>query len=111
MMMSTWEMVVATIGLVVISAVSRAVFFLSDREWRLPLLVEKGLRYAPLAALSAVVAPDVMLTATQELAGWQDPRYAATLAAIVWAAWRRDMLGTILVGMAVFLALKFGLGW
>ncbi len=109
--MSTWEMVVAVIGLVVISVLSRSLFFLSDRPWRLPLLVEKGLRYAPLAALSAVVAPEVMLTATQQIAGWQDPRYAATLAAVAWAAWRRDMLGTIVVGMGVLLGLRFGLGW
>lgn len=111
MSMTVWQMVAATTGLVVISALSRAVFFISDKEWRLPLIVEKGLRYAPLAALSAVVAPDIVLTPGQHLAGWHDPRYAATLAAIVWAAWRREMLGTIVIGMTVLLGLRFGLGW
>lgn len=109
--MSTWEMVVAIIGLVIISVLTRSLFFLSERPWRLPVLVEKGLRYAPLAALSAVVAPEIVLTSTQQIAGWQDPRYAATLAAVLWAAWRRDMLGTIVVGMGVLLGLRFGLGW
>lgn len=109
--MSTWEMVAAILGLVLISVLTRSLFFLSERPWRLPLLVEKGLRYAPLAALSAVVAPEVILTSTQQVAGWQDPRYAATLAAVLWAAWRRDMLGTIVVGMVVLLVLRFGLGW
>lgn len=110
-MMSTWEMVLAIAGLVILSALTRSFFFLSKQPWRLPLLVEKGLRYAPLAALSAVVAPEVVLTSTQHLAGWQDPRYAATLAAVLWAVWRRDMLGTIVVGMTVLLGLRFGLGW
>ncbi len=109
--MGTWDMVIATVGLVAISALSRAFFFISEREWRLPLVVEKGLRYAPLAALSAVVLPDVVMTSTQEISGWQDPRYAATVAAVIWAAWRRDMLGTIVIGMVVLLGLRFGLGW
>lgn len=109
--MDTWEMIVAVIGLVGISVMTRSLFFLSQRPWRLPVLLDKGLRYAPLAALSAVVAPEVVLTSTQHIAGWQDPRYAAALAAVVWAAWRRDMLGTIVVGMGVMLGLRFGLGW
>ena len=109
--MPVWEMVLVVAGLVAISALSRSVFFWSEREWQLPPLMERGLRYAPLAALSAVVAPDVFLMQGQWQPSWQDPRLAATLAAVLWAAWRRDMLGTIVVGMSVFLGLRFGLGW
>jgi branched-subunit amino acid transport protein len=36
---------------------------------------------------------------------------AAAPAAAAWAWWRKDMLSTILVGMAVYLALKLGVGW
>jgi len=109
--MPGWEMLLVTAGLVAISALSRSVFFWSQREWQLPALVERGLRYAPLAALRAVVAPDIFLTQGHWQPSWHDPRLAATVAAVLWAAWRRDMLGTIVVGMAVFLGLKFGLGW
>ncbi|HRH17484.1 MAG TPA: AzlD domain-containing protein [Aquabacterium sp.] len=109
--MNWWEMVLVTVGLVVISALSRSFFFLSSKAWQLPPLVERGLRYAPLAALSAVVAPDILLTQGQWLPSWTDPRWGATLAAVCWAAWRRDMLGTIVVGMGVLLGLRFGLGW
>lgn len=109
--MSVWEMVWVTVGLVCISALTRSFFFLSEREWALPALVERGLRYAPLAALGAVVAPDILLTQGQWQPSWRDPRLAATLAAVLWAAWRRDMLGTILVGMTVLSVLRFGLGW
>ncbi len=109
--LSTWEMVLVIAGLVLISAVSRSVFFISEREWPLPRLVEQGLRYAPLAALAAVVAPDILLTQGQWQPHWNDPRWPATLAAVAWAAWRRDMLGTIVVGMAVLTVLRVGCGW
>ena len=45
------------------------------------------------------------------VAHWQDARLVAAPCAAVWAWWRRDMLTTIGVGMAVYLALKWGLGW
>lgn len=106
-----WEMVLAVLGLIAISVISRSLFFLSDQPWHLPPLVERGLRYAPLAALSAVVAPDIVLTQGQWMPTWQDARWYATAAAMAYAAWRRDMLGTIAVGMAVLLPLKLGLGW
>jgi branched-subunit amino acid transport protein len=109
--LSTGEMLLVVAGLVAISALSRTFFFLSKREWAMPSLVERGLRYAPLAALAAVVAPDVLLTEGRWLPHWQDPRLFAALVAIAWASWRKGMLGTILVGMSVFTVLRWGLGW
>lgn len=109
--MSAWTVAWVTIGLITVSTISRSFFFLSKRERSLPPWLERGLRYAPLAALAAVVAPDVFLTQGHWAPTWRDPRSVAALAAIIWAAWRRDMLGTILVGMAVLLGLRLGLGW
>ena len=109
--MPVWEMALVVLGLAAISALSRSFFFLSRREWTMPPMVERGLRYAPLAALAAVVAPDVLLTAGQWVPHWQDPRVVAALVAIGWATWRKGMLGTIIVGMTVFTGLRFGLGW
>jgi hypothetical protein len=62
-----------------------------------------GLRYAPLAALVAVVAPEVVMTQGQLIARGATPRLYAAAAAVAWFAWRRDMLGTIVAGMAVLL--------
>lgn len=109
--MSTSEMVIAALGLVAISAFSRSFFFLSEEPWRLPAWLERGLRYAPLAALSAVVFPEVLLTQGHWPHDWRDARFFAAAAAVAWAWWRKGMLGTILSGMAVLLALKLGLGW
>ncbi|RZI80541.1 MAG: AzlD domain-containing protein [Rubrivivax sp.] len=109
--MSTAEMVLAVVGLVAISAFTRTFFFLSEEPWRLPTWLERGLKYAPLAALSAVVFPEVLLNHGAWPSDWRDARFFATAVAVVWAWWRRGMLGTILSGMAVLLALKLGLGW
>ena len=109
--MSLVEMGVATVGLVLISIFTRSVFFLSQKPWSLPDRIEKALRYAPLAALAAVVAPDVLLTQGQWTGEWSDARYPAAAFAIAWAAWHREMLGTIVVGMVVFTALRLGMGW
>jgi branched-subunit amino acid transport protein len=109
--MSTQEMVIAALGLVAISAFSRTFFFLTERPWRLPTWLERGLKYAPLAALSAVVFPEVLLTQGHWPEDWRDARFLATAVAVGWAWWRGGMLGTIVSGMTVFVALRLGLGW
>lgn len=110
-MLSAAEMVVTVAGLAVISALSRSAFFLSGRPWRLPAWAERGLRYAPLAALAAVVAPELVLVQGHWPDSWRDARFFAAPAAALWAYWRRDMLTTIAVGMAVFLGCRLVAGW
>ncbi len=109
--MSEGEMALAVLGLVVISAVTRSTFFLTQKPWRLPPWAERGLKYAPLAALAAVVAPEVLMSQGHLVATWRDARLVAAPVAVAWAVWRKDMLTTIGVGMAVYLAFKLGLGW
>jgi branched-subunit amino acid transport protein len=96
----------AVLGLVALSVLSRSAFFISDREWSLPAWVERGLRYAPMAALAAVVLPEVLLQGGHWPTNWLDARFVAAPVAALWAWWRKDMLGTILIGMAVYLPLR-----
>jgi branched-subunit amino acid transport protein len=42
---------------------------------------------------------------------WQDARLYAAVAGVAAYFWRRDVLITILGGMAVYLPLHLGLGW
>jgi branched-subunit amino acid transport protein len=93
-------------GLVALSVLTRSAFFLSDRPWRMPVWVERGLRYAPMAALAAVVLPEVLLQGGHWPQHWADARFVAAPVAALWAWWRKDMLGTIIVGMAVYLSLR-----
>jgi branched-subunit amino acid transport protein len=106
-----WEMVLAIIGLALISVLTRSFFFISEREVPLPGWLRQGLRYAPLAALAAIVVPQIVLTQGQLISTWQDARLFGAAAGAAWFAWRRGILGTIVCGMAVFLPLRLGSGW
>ena len=105
------EAVIAIVGLVALTVLTRCFFFLTEREVPIPDWLRQGLRYAPLAALAAVVVPEVVLLKGQFITTWQDARLFAVAAGAVWFWWRRGILGTILVGMAVLLPLRLGLGW
>lgn len=109
--MGTWESVIAILGLAAITVITRGFFFIGEREIPIPVWLRQGLRYAPLAALAAVVAPEVVMLQGQLIDTWRDARLYATVAAALWFWWRGGILGTILAGMAVLLPLRLGLGW
>lgn len=98
-------------GLGLVTVVARGFFMLSERPWKLPHWAQRGLQYAPIAALAAVVVPEVVTTQGELIATWQDARVFAAVAGAAWFFWRRGVLGTIVVGMAVYLPLHLGLGW
>jgi branched-subunit amino acid transport protein len=98
-------------GLAGVTLLTRCFFFILDRPWSLPSWAQRALQYAPVAALAAVVAPEVVLTHGHLVASWQDARLFATLAGILAYAWRPSVLLTLVVGMAVYLPLLLILGW
>ena len=96
-------------GLAVFAATS--FFFFSAKPWQLPSWAERGLHYAPIAALAAVVVPEIVMTQGQLISNLKDARLYAVAAGALWFYWRRGVLGTIVLGMAVYLPLHIGLGW
>ena len=105
--------VIAGLGLVTL--VTRCFFFLSSRSWQLPHWAQRGLQYAPIAALAAVVLPEVVMVQGVLIHTWQDARLYAVLAGLAYFFGRRGagqaVLGTIVSGMLVYLPLHIGLGW
>ena len=99
------------IGMTLVTLITRGFFLFSSKPWTLPGWAQRGLHYAPIAALSAVIVPEMVMSQGQLIATWQDARIFAVLAGLAWYYWRRDLLGTIIVGMAVYLPLHVGLGW
>ncbi|MBC7919236.1 MAG: AzlD domain-containing protein [Rhodoferax sp.] len=103
------------VGLALVTVVTRCLFFLSSKPWHLPHWAQRGLQYAPIAALSAVVLPEVVMTQGHLITTWQDARlFAFAAGAGYYFATKgrgQAVLGTIVVGMAVYLPLHLGLGW
>lgn len=109
--MSGLEIFLSTLGMAVITLLCRASFLISEEDLPMPQWLREGLHYAPIAALAAVVAPELVVTQGHLIDTWRDPRIFGALAGLVFYAWRRSLFGTIVCGTGVMLALKFGLGW
>ncbi|MBQ1761590.1 MAG: AzlD domain-containing protein [Aquincola sp.] len=109
--MSTWETILTIVGLGAITVITRSFFLFPDKEVPIPAWLREGLRYAPLAAMAAVVVPELLMTQGELIHTWRDARVFGALAGALYFWWRRGMLGTIVVGTSVMLALRFVLGW
>jgi branched-subunit amino acid transport protein len=100
------EVWLAILGMTVVTAVTRAMFLIGGERTVLPARVQRMLRYAPAAALAAVVLPDVLGTPDGLSFAPSNHEFYAALAGLGWFLWRRTMLGTIVVGMIVFTVLR-----
>ena len=113
-MMNDWswiEPAIAIFGLAVITVVSRSFFMIPERELPLPDWLKRGLKYAPLAALTAVIAPEILMTQGELIGTFMDARIPSVLCATAYDFGRRGILGTIVVGMVVYLPLHIGWNW
>jgi branched-subunit amino acid transport protein len=109
-----WTLAVI-VGLALVTVLTRCFFFISNQPWHLPRWAQRGLQYAPIAALAAVVVPEVVMAQGQLITSWQDARIYAVLAGAGYF-WRRKgqgqaVLGTIVAGMAVYLPLHLVWLW
>ncbi len=99
------------VGLAVVTVITRSFFFISKKDLHLPHWAQRGLQYAPIAALSAVIVPEIVMTQGQLIATLQDARIYGALVGAAIFYWRRDTLACIIGGMAVYLPLRLMLGW
>ena len=107
---SIWT-VVTILGMTVMTVVTRCFFFISSKPWTLPDCAQRGLNYAPIAALAAVIIPEIVMTQGHLITSFKDARLFAAAAGAAWFYWRRGVLGTILAGMSVYLPLHLILNW
>jgi branched-subunit amino acid transport protein len=107
--------VLTIVAMAGVSVLSRSFFFISKKPWVLPHWAQRGLQYAPIAALAAVIVPEIVMTRGALIQTLQDARLYAAVAGVAYFFWRKGagqvVLGTIVVGMAVYLPLHIGLGW
>lgn len=105
-----WTLAVI-IGLAVVTVITRSFFFISKKDFHLPHWAQRGLQYAPIAALSAVIIPEIVMTQGQLITTLKDARIYGALAGAAIFYWRRNTLGCIMGGMTIYLPLRLVLGW
>lgn len=99
----TWLTIIL---LTVATILTRSSFFLLGHAVKLPAKVQHALRYAPAAALAAIVAPDLVLANGALDLTWTNPKLIAGIGAAAFFLVTRHMLGTIIAGMALYSLLR-----
>jgi branched-subunit amino acid transport protein len=99
----TW---LTIIFLTVATVLTRSSFFFLGHAVKLPPKVQHALRYAPAAALAAIVAPDLVLANGALDLTWMNPKLMAGLGAALFFLTTRHLLGTIVAGMSLYTLLR-----
>jgi branched-subunit amino acid transport protein len=99
-------MTIAITGLTIVTFATRSSFFMLPPSVQLPSSVERALRYAPVCALTAIVAPAVFTRNHHAYLSWHNNQMWALLAASLVFARTRNMTAMLAVGMAVFTVLR-----
>jgi branched-subunit amino acid transport protein len=109
---TAWAHAALTIvGMAAVTAVARGFFLFGERDAKVPEALLRALQVAPLAAIVAVLAPEIFMSHGALVSTWRDARLPAAAAATAFYAWRPGVLGPLVAGMAVYLPLRLALGW
>jgi len=82
----------------------RASFIVLGNRVQLPPVLQRALRYAPAAALAAIVAPDLLVV--NGSVDVINAKLGGGIAAVLAALWSRNPWLPFIVGMAVLLGLR-----
>jgi branched-subunit amino acid transport protein len=93
-------------GVAFVSFLTRALFLLPANHLRLSAGIQRALRFAPAAALMAIIAPDMLAMQGEPWISIANPRLAGGLAGFVIALTTRSILLTIAGGMLAFTVVR-----
>ncbi len=88
---------VVTVGLITYASRAGLILFLADRT--LPANLTRALRYVGPAVLSALTVN--LIAGGEGASGIEFVEVAALAAAVIVAAWRRDLVAALITGMGV----------
>ncbi|MNT90586.1 Branched-chain amino acid transport protein (AzlD) [compost metagenome] len=90
----------------VVTVVTRALFLMAGEHVTVPDRLQRALRYAPAAALAAIILPDLMTWQGHFTVALSNYKLVAGVAATLFYLLTRKMVGMIVVGMAVYTGLR-----
>ncbi len=103
-MNSIW-LVIFVIG--ALTYLTRLSFIFLLERWQPPQALTRALRFVPVAALTGIFIPEILLHESAPEMGFINPRLLAGIIAIL-VAWRtKSALWTIAVGMGLFWLLTY----
>jgi branched-subunit amino acid transport protein len=104
--LSSFEIWAVILGLTVITFITRGFFLLVGERMELSEILQNALRYAPAAALVAIIAPEMFFTVGSSDMDISSPYFWSGICSII-AFWlTKSMLLTIILGMLAFTAIR-----
>jgi hypothetical protein len=100
------------LGMSLVTAWTRSFFLILGERVKVAAWVLEAIRFAPLAAMIAILAPEIFLPASASSVtefNWRLPNIWGGIAAIIAFYLTKKMLSTLVIGMAVFTAARFWL--
>ncbi|MFM7523577.1 MAG: AzlD domain-containing protein [Betaproteobacteria bacterium] len=85
---------------------TRSFFFMVGGARRMPDWLQRSLSHVPAVALSAIIAPDLLMVQGALVEPWLNIKLISALVATLFFLITRHMLGTLLIGMLCFTALR-----
>lgn len=104
--MSDWHYLLLIALMTLTTVVTRSFFFMIGGSRRMPGWLQKSLGYVPAVALSAILAPDLLLSGGVLVEPWQNIRLLAAVAATAFFLYTRHLLGTLVFGMVCYTVLR-----
>lgn len=95
------------LGMFVVTFGIRFVLYARAHRVVLPQWMEDALRFVPVAVLTAIITPMILMPDSALLLDWQNPWLLGSLAAFIVGLWRQQPLLTILVGVCVFFTANY----
>jgi branched-subunit amino acid transport protein len=107
--MTTFEVWVVIVGIMLVTFLTRSFFLIMGQRFELPESFQPALRYAPAAALIAIIVPEMFVSPEpQYLEGfdWGNPHFWGGVAGIFGFLISKSMILTIVFGMTTFTLLR-----
>jgi branched-subunit amino acid transport protein len=98
------------LGMTLVTAWTRSFFLILGERVKVPAWVLESIRFAPLAAMVAILAPEMFLPASASSISEFNlrlPNVWGGIAAVIAFYYTKKMLSTLIIGMAVYTAARF----
>ena len=98
------------LGMTLVTAWTRSFFLILGERVKVPIWVLESIRFAPLAAMVAILAPEMFLPASATSISefhLRLPNIWGGIVAVIAFYFTKKMLSTLIIGMAAFTAARF----